>query len=321
MRILDLAKELGVSPERMMQWAQRAGLPYKRAEDEVDAEHEGRIRQAFSQAHTRRRADERGRLSDDQLLDAELGQGLLDLNGDIPETLEEFEALEREILKSPPEMKAQKTKPARVPTSRILEQYGISGKSVLKRLRKLLPGNVARLLNQQDLSDSQHATLTGEIESRAVFYCDHAYCRDALERRHSAETLIPVKDSSHCFLCRGSAIRRSLEEAAEACVAAGVRRILVVGGMPASHTEIRDNTPLGVEFRLVEGDTERQRKRVQADLRWCDLAVIWGSTILTHSLSGGYTRRKSSGGPFILHISRRSVEALCSEVIKHVRRD
>jgi len=320
MRILDLAKELGVSSERLREWAQRAGLPYGWAEDEVDAEHEGRIRQAFSRAHQGRRDEERGKRSDDQLLDAELGQGLLDLDGDFPETLEEFEALERELLKSPPEMREQKPRPARVPTSRVLARYGITGKSVLKKLRKLLPEDVARLLNQQDLSDAQHATLTGEIESRAVLFCDHAYCRGALERRHSAETLIPVKDSSYCFLCRGSTICRSLEEAAEACVEAGVRRILVVGGMPASHTEIRDNTPLGVEFRLVEGDTDRHRQRVQADLRWCDLAVIWGSTILSHSLSGGYTRRKSPGGPFIIRITRRSVEALCTEVIKHLKR-
>jgi hypothetical protein len=191
---------------------------------------------------------------------------------------------------------------------------------VLKKLRKLLPGDLARLLNQQDLSEAQAAALTEGIESRAVFFCDHPYCRKALERRHSPEMLVPVRDSSFCGLCRGSATRRALEEAAEVCVEAGVRRILVVGGMPASQKEIRENTPLGVTFRLIEGDRSHQRQRIQADLRWCDLAVIWGSTILSHSLSGGYTRRKSPQGPFIFRVSRRSVEALCAEVIKHLKR-
>jgi len=113
--------------------------------------------------------------------------------------------------------------------------------------------------------------------------------------------------------------RRSLEETAKTCRVAGIRRILVVGGMPSSLTEIRNNAPPGVEFRLVAGDLERQGKRVQADLSWCDLAVIWGGTILGHSLSGSYMRRKKTEGPFIVHVNRRSVEALCLEVIRHLK--
>jgi hypothetical protein len=319
MRILDLAKELGVSFERLLGWAARAGMPCSGAEDEISPEHEYKIRQAFSRADKIHGKDKEAR-SEDRLLDEELGREFLDMDIDLPDTLEEFENLERELMRSPPEMREAKPKPVRITTSNVLSRYGISGKSVLKKLRKLLPGDVARLLNQQDLSEVQHATLTGEIESRAVFFCDHAYCRGALEKRHSPETLIPVRDASYCFLCRGSATRRALEEAAEVCVEAGVRRLLVVGGMPASLKEIRENAPLGVEFRLVEGDTERQRQRVQADLRWCDLAVIWGSTILSHSLSGGYTRRRSPRGPFIIRLTRRSVEALCAEVIKHLKR-
>jgi len=90
--------------------------------------------------------------------------------------------------------------------------------------------------------------------------------------------------------------------------------------MPASRTEMKNLAPAGLEFRLIEGELDRPKQRVQADLRWCDLAVIWGSTPLGHSLSGSYLRRKTSKGPFILRISRRSVEALCQEIVKHLDR-
>lgn len=317
MRILTLAKELGLSYNRLLAWAQGSNMPYTHPDNEIDRNDEKRIRQAFGQKRPAR--PENG-------CDAEIDDILGDLvdpsyfpdDFDLPDSLEELETIERKVMKSLPEQKARKPPSERTPTRDILARYGISGKSILKKLRKILPEHIARFLNQQDLTDSQAAQLTKEIENRAAFYCDHAYCTRTAGRLNSPEILIPVRHATFCNVCQGSPTRRALEEAAEACRSAGLRRILVVGGMPTSRTEMKNQSPAGIEFRLIEGELDRPKQRVLADLRWCDLAVIWGSTPLGHSLSGSYLRRRTSSGPFILRINRRSVEALCQEIMKHL---
>jgi len=319
MRILNLAKELGISYESLLDWIHRAHLPYSNPEDELTPAHEQQIRRIYSAPRSSPGEGRHKKESDldmDRRIEDALEPWSLETDIELPETLEELEDLERSLVRSLPGQKARKPSSERLSTKRFLENFGLRGKSTLKRLRKLLPGDAARLVNQPDLSEAQQAKLQTEIETRAVFVCDHPFCRKTSSKRHSPELLFLVNQASLCHLCRGSATRRSLEEAAEACREAGMRRILVVGGMPASHTEIDQNAPPGLEFRLVAGDLERQRQRVQADLRWCDLAIIWGSTILGHSLSSGYLSRK--GDRFIIRVQRRSIEALCAEVVRHL---
>ncbi|MCD4727193.1 MAG: hypothetical protein K8R46_06005 [Pirellulales bacterium] len=320
MRALNLAKELGISCERLLDWMTRSGFSCDSPESEIDPAHETRIRRVFSPANRKERKG-RGRGNEpdiEALLATTIDPACGEEGLDIPDSLEELEAIEREMMKAAPELRDEKPRPARTTTRSVLDGYGIQGKSTIKKLRKLLPGDIARLLNQQDLSEAQLAALTGAIKERAVLYCDHPYCRSAAGRRHSEDKTIPVRDSTVCSICSGSATRRALEEVSEVCSRAGIRRILIVGGMSSSHGSIRKYAPGNIEFRLVEGDLERQGKRVQADLRWCDLAVIWGSTILGHSVSGSYTRKRNAQGPFIVRVSRRSVEALCAEVVKHL---
>ncbi len=315
MRILDLAKELGISWKRLLEWMEGSRFHYRSPNDEVASDHETQIRQAFSRAHKQKP------LKTDDLPEDEPDLGLFLEESDLPETLEELEALERSMTSAPmPGSGKTKKQPKRIPTAGILEQYGISGKSTLKKLRKILSGPGVRLLNQQSLLEDRSKELKKEIESKAVFFCDHAFCREALAERHPSENLIPVRNSSCCRLCKGSVTRRSLEETAQACRKGGIRRILVVGGMPASQREFRDNAPEGLEFRLVEGEVERRKDRAQADLQWCDLCVIWGATPLGHSVSSHYTRRRGQGGPFVIRVDRRSVEAVCSAIIKHLKR-
>lgn len=329
MRILKLAKELGVSHNRLLAWAASAGLPYSHPDDLVEQNDEVRIRKAFSRSRPAPSGAQDRPAPDDQSFDTASVDAILDSlvdssfspeDFDLPDTLEELEAIEREVMRSPPEQQEVRPRPERISTRDILARYGISGKSILKKLRKLLPDDIARLLNQQDLTGEQVTRLTEGIETRAALHCDHGYCSRTAQKAHSPEIVIPVRDATFCTVCQGSPTRRAIAEASEVCRESGVRRILVVGGMPASHTEMKKHAPASIEFRLVEGDLDRPRQRVVADLRWCDLAVIWGSTPLGHSLSGSYLRKKSSSGPFILRINRRSVEALCQEIVKHLAR-
>lgn len=320
MRILELAKELGISYERLIDWMKTAKIPCSHPDEEMDADQERKVRLAFSSLNRgKKKAAGDDSISMEDILGETASGGIELTDFDLPDSLEELEALEQAMTKVPARRK-QKSDPKRILTSTVLDRYGIRGKAVLKKLRKLLSEPMVRLLNQQDLSEDQHAELCEEIEFRAVLFCDHPFCTRILSERNSPESLIPVRNAGLCRLCGGSTIRRSLQELAESCRKSGIERILVVGGAPASHNEIRTMGPDDVTFRLVAGDVERNRQRVSADLRWSQLAVIWGGTILGHSVSSGYTGKSGPGSPVILRLNRRSVEALCAEVVLHLDR-
>ena len=320
MHVVELAKELGISYERLIDWMVEAGIECGDPEEDQAPDLESKVRKAFSsiqRGKSRKEGDDTRTMDD--ILSESVDGGFELTDFDLPDSLEELEALEKAMTRVPARRK-RKSDPKRTPTRAVLDHYGIRGKAVLKKLRKLLSEPMIRLLHQQDLSEEQHAELTEEIELRAVFYCDHPFCTGILADRNSPESLIPVRNAALCRLCGGSTIRRSLQELAESCRKSGISRILVVGGSPASHKEIRERGPPDVTFRLVAGDVERNRQRVTADLRWSQLAVIWGGTILGHSVSAGYTGRSVQGSPFIVRLNRRSVEALCSEVVSHLER-
>jgi hypothetical protein len=103
---------------------------------------------------------------------------------------------------------------------------------------------------------------------------------------------------------------------AEACQQAGIHRILVVGGAPSSHKELKNLQPDNLEFKLIPGDLSRDRQRAVADLGWCDLAVIWAGTILGHDVSNQYHKAKKQD---LVVVNRRSVEALCEAVVRRIQ--
>lgn len=106
----------------------------------------------------------------------------------------------------------------------------------------------------------------------------------------------------------------------DACEAAGLRRILLVGGSRAAHVELRealaDST---IELRVVDGLNDSPTRRSAApDMEWAQLMVIWASTQLPHKVSQAYTEGRPRGLPMIT-VARRGVEALAQEVARFAR--
>jgi hypothetical protein len=311
-RILDLAKEIGVPYEHLLAWCRKAGHDYGEPEDVVNPDHVKKIRSAFARTGPRKAEPEV-----EDPFDHWVNDGDLDLD-DIPKDLDELEALERTLFKTPPVSPKGPVKTDRTPLKSILSHYGIEGKGVLKRLRKLLPEHVARLFNHETLGKEHEALLREALEEKVVLCCSDAKCRKLLAERHGDAALFETSRSAACRLCKGTAARRALEEMAAVCARAGITRILVVGGSPPSHKELKSLNPPGLEFKLVEGTLSRDKQRASADLKWCDVAVIWAGTILSHGVSTPYTKGRKPGSTPVVVASRRSVEALCEAVVQHV---
>jgi hypothetical protein len=77
--------------------------------------------------------------------------------------------------------------------------------------------------------------------------------------------------------------------------AQGHRRLLVVGGAPATVGELRALVGDAIDLRTVDGTAHRHAGQAAQDLRWCDVAIIWGGTILAHRVSRLYTDRRAQG--------------------------
>jgi hypothetical protein len=100
-------------------------------------------------------------------------------------------------------------------------------------------------------------------------------------------------------------------------LAAGYRRLLVVGGTRATHAALVDSLGSNdLEIRCVDGKQgSRSSFTVEADLDWADVLVIWATTPLPHRVSRAYTSRATRRLPWIT-VARRGVEAMCDELVR-----
>jgi len=122
--------------------------------------------------------------------------------------------------------------------------------------------------------------------------------------------LVKVADPLHCRICHGSSNARGLHGADLAFQQAGISRVLVVGGSPSVHDELRQKAPKSWDLRIVDGTGKRTMDQARADLKWAQLVLIWGATELDHKVSGLYTRTDDGARDRVVIVNRRGIAAL-----------
>jgi len=111
-------------------------------------------------------------------------------------------------------------------------------------------------------------------------------------------------EPARCDLCGGSDIKRAAERLAEVARAAGVQRIVVVGGSPAYSRQLGTLFP-STFLRFVEGWKKHSAEKARVDLRWAQVVFRWGGTMLNHSVSDLYA---DDAGPARVHtIAHRGI--------------
>jgi hypothetical protein len=144
--------------------------------------------------------------------------------------------------------------------------------------------------------------------------CHRKGCRDVDDSRERV-----VVSTESCEVCGGSPNRRAGLLARQALLAAGYRRLLVVGGTPSTHAALMEALGSDVlQIRCIDGtQPPRCSATVEADLDWADVMVIWATTPLPHKVSRPYTSRAPGRLPWIT-VARRGVEAVCDELIRFI---
>ena len=147
-------------------------------------------------------------------------------------------------------------------------------------------------------------------------------CADAACQAGAPASRLPVVTTTRerCSVCGGSNTARAMRAMIESCAKANLERILLVGGSPAAHTQLRDALAgSAIELRVIDGLNASPTKRTAApDLAWAQLMVIWASTQLPHRVSQSFTEGRPRDLPLIT-VARRGVESFCLEVARFAR--
>lgn len=155
------------------------------------------------------------------------------------------------------------------------------------------------------------------VRTRIARSCGAAPCDRVLAT--SGREVIEV-EPSFCEVCRGSEGERALMQMADAMVTARRTHLLVLGGSPASRTQIRETLrgrPIEVEF--IEGDRPTGERRARELSASADIIVIWGGTILDHKVSQPFADLGEFSAKRIT-IAQRGAASLARGVIEHLRR-
>jgi len=118
-------------------------------------------------------------------------------------------------------------------------------------------------------------------------------------------------------VCGGQQNRAEVDRAIAALAARGMRRLVVVGGSPGTHGELRELVRTRLELRIVSGTDRRTGRDAKADLAWADLVVVWGATELNHQVSKLYTGGKPR---HVVTCPKRGITALARTIVEALRR-
>jgi hypothetical protein len=139
------------------------------------------------------------------------------------------------------------------------------------------------------------------------------------------QPLVPVTGvvPESVSVCRSVGGAQSTAARLEALIhtlqSAGVSRLLIVGGAPDSHRELREGFARSdFPLELVDGTRRISAARAAASARRAGLVVIWAGTLLNHAVSGQFRSRVTASKTVV--VPRPGVAALVMQLQAYVLR-
>jgi len=159
--------------------------------------------------------------------------------------------------------------------------------------------------NPGELLDALEARpeLAERLLGRVILVCERAECQPG-----SPQAVVVRVSPDRCEVCGGSDIRVAFDLLLRASRRAGVTRLVIVGGSPAYHTQLR-NLARGTDLKLdlVVGHSKLGKRRARNE---AERVVIWGATILDHGTSAAYDHL----GDRLIRVPHRGISRMLREV-------
>lgn len=189
-----------------------------------------------------------------------------------------------------------------VPLAETLSSRGFEGRNAEAALRELYRRGLTRP-GKTRIAQTKVGAVEEALATAFRRRCRTPECRAIADDRTEIRVAPP-----HCEICGGSDNRRAVEDMVAAMRDAGAAKLLVVGGSPSTRRDLESLCGGRMELRFVTEESNARRRKATALLRWCDLAVIWASTEISHKATAAIR------GPKVLTVGRRGVAALALEV-------
>jgi len=201
----------------------------------------------------------------------------------------------------------------RVPTDIAIEQLladlGLVGPTA-KEARAVLEAEGLTNPRKQRIALAKTRAVTDAIDRRWQRVCHN--CRPRAVDDGRPVITVP---GAVCSMCAGSNNARAVSALIAGCRAAGIRRVVVVGGSPNTRRELAELIAEELELRLVDGVRSSNRQAAKSDIAWADLIVVLGATQLAHKVSTLYTRDPEARQKLVT-TSRRGIEAIADDVTR-----
>jgi len=206
-------------------------------------------------------------------------------------------ALQRKLCAEPVAAPA----PSRPSLREVLRARGIEDEAeATDVLLALLSRDPAELLDGSTAAPE----LARRLHTAIALVCRRSECQP-----EGSATVVHVPPE-RCEVCGGSDIKVAFEILLKASRVAGVTRLVLVGGSPPYHTQLRDlcrGTDLKLD--LVPGHRKQGRRRTRND---AERVVIWGGTMLDHAASAAYDHL----GDRLIRVTHRGISGMMREVAR-----
>lgn len=206
-------------------------------------------------------------------------------------------ALQRRITATPP---PPAPAPPRPTLREALLERGVDDETEAGDLLLALLGrNLGELLDTLEARPE----LDERVLGRLTLVCERAECQP------SAPQAVVVRVSpERCEVCGGSDIRLAFDVLLRASRRAGVTRLVIVGGSPSYHTQLKElSRGTDLKLDLVSGHSKLGKRRARNE---AERVVIWGATILDHGTSAAYEHL----GDRLIRVTHRGISGMLREV-------
>lgn len=215
-----------------------------------------------------------------------------------------------------------------IPIDNMLADFGLAASEYRKARAALFEWEIIQKSPHRKNIAAHKADFAREVlEDAFLWHCNNGECRQAAARDEAAASNAAAGNTaarplllvaqSVCRICGGDPSASVLAQAGQALAAAGVRRILIVGGTERKERELRQKSPPDLDWRFIDGKRVQDDRYYQPHRDWAQVIIIWQSTPLDHKVSEHFDGK---GDPRVITVRRRGVIAVAQELISHVSR-
>jgi hypothetical protein len=201
-----------------------------------------------------------------------------------------------------------------VPIDALLAELGHTSQESRRAARRAIEAAGLTNPRKRNIAAEKREAVAEALAERLVRTCGSERCERATGRDRRPRALV---ERRACEVCGGSGNAASVARMVEAMRAAGRTRLLVVGGSPNAHAELRlllDGSDL--DLRAVDGTAALPQKRALAWAEWADVIAVWGGTMLTHKVSSHFPAPAYRSKR--LTAMHRGVAGLADAVVQHL---